>query len=214
LALLRDGKAPPGSSTPDGDFFWIPGADEGELARKAVRLIAERIPKRLGLTRAFASVALCGGEEGPLGTGPLSEAVRAALGVSDGNGLAMDGRILLPGDRVLLSADDPASGLARGDRGTVADSGPGAPYATVLAYGREARFGPETLGDLLPCWALPASEAPPWASFPAAVVALGRGSERRLDRAGLARAASLAESLLVITGRPEVYARVLARRGE
>jgi hypothetical protein len=210
LAALREGVAPPGSESPDGDFFWIPGDDESELARKAVRLIAERIPKKLGLPPREAALALCGGAEGPLGAPALAEAIHAALCGSPPQADA--GGRLRPGARVLQAADDPAKGLARGDCGTVVSAAPGSLAAAVRFGDREIACGPDALGALVPAWALPISFAPPWASFPAAVVALGKGSDGRLDRYGLARAASLAERLLIVIGRPETYARILASR--
>jgi hypothetical protein len=282
VAALRQGRVPQGSSVPDGDFFWLEGPDEAELARKAVRLIAERVPKKLGVDARYGSLALCGGDAGPLGVTALHEAIHLALcpeapdgdaarepgggrpadlagaspvgptGVpsalpSEGgpagqawsrsaiqaggrsalpagnrtadrtagrgglSGLHLRGRILRPGERVFQTADNPDFGLVRGDRGTLVSAGPGSPFATVSFGDREVRCGPDELGELMPCWALPAWDAPPWASFPAVVMALGSGSERRLDRAGLVRAASLAERLLVIIALPKACARVLAR---
>jgi hypothetical protein len=223
LSSLGVGKAPPGSATPAGDFFWLPGSDEAELSRKAVRLIAERVPPKLGIPAREAALALAGGDAGPLGALGLHEALHARLapegGRPGGGGgtagaavIRLRGRPLRPGERVMQTADDPRRGLVRGDRGTVVSTGPGPRFAEVSFGGREIPCGPDDLGDLMPCWALAAREAPPWAAFPAVVVALGRGAEKSLDRSGLVRAASLAEKLLVITGLPEVYARILARQ--
>ncbi|MDR2612408.1 MAG: AAA family ATPase [Deltaproteobacteria bacterium] len=220
LASLGRGEAPPGSPGPDGDFFYLLGEDEGALAAKVVRLMADRIPRKLGLPPGDASVALAGAGEGPLGARALSEALHGALGTPAAAPgcptpppLVLGGRAFRPGGRVLQSANAPELGLALGDRGTVLTAGPGALNVRVAFDGRELRLGHGDLTRLLPAWALPAASAPAWASFPAAVVTIGKGAERELDRAGLRRAASLAGRLLVIAGHPLVYGRILGSRG-
>ncbi|MDR3153670.1 MAG: AAA family ATPase [Deltaproteobacteria bacterium] len=212
LRLLREGKAHPGARSPRGDFFWLPGEDEAALAAKAAVLIRDRIPRKLGIPGKDASVVLTGPGGGPLGHRALSEAVHRAFRRELPPPLTLNGRDLRPGGRVLFSRDDPARRVLRGDRGLITRAGPQALEATIETEGRSLSYGPGLLPELLPAWALTAASAPPWARFPAAVVALGRGSERSLGRMGLFRAASLAERLLVITGPPGVYARVLASR--
>jgi hypothetical protein len=129
--------------------------------------------------------------------------------------LSLAAREYRPGDRVLRDFSGFPGGhvgraLLPGDAGTLLSAGPGLLAVRVLANGRELACGPGELPGLLPGWVLPAAEAPPWASFPAVVLALGKGAERELDRAALYQAASLAEKLLVIVAVPWVYGKILA----
>jgi hypothetical protein len=237
LPALAGGEAPLPSRDPEGDFFFIASEDEEALAAKAVRLMAERVPLKLGLPADEASLCVTAGEAGPLGAGRMSLAMHAAMGglpvrcpgfpgASPGlplrdrsaqpPALPLRGRTAPPpGWRVLQAADRPPRGLFKGERGRVLPGGPAGPGSLAVGAamsGRAVRYGPGELHDLLPAWAIQASQAPPWARFPAVVVCLGRGSERLLGRAGLHRAALLAERLLVIAGPPSVYARVLKNR--
>ncbi|MDR2340099.1 MAG: AAA family ATPase [Deltaproteobacteria bacterium] len=80
LALVREGKAPiqetPGLKP---DFYYVAEDDPEAMKRKALRLLMERVPKRLGLRPGEGSLIVTTAKDGPLGPEALNRAATAAF---------------------------------------------------------------------------------------------------------------------------------------
>jgi exodeoxyribonuclease V alpha subunit len=109
---------PPRAAT--GDYFFVSRADPEAAADTIVKLVAERIPARLGCSASEVQV-LAPMHRGAVGVGALNARLQAALnprrdGASE---LRANGRVFREGDRVMQLRNDYTRNVFNGDMGLV-----------------------------------------------------------------------------------------------
>jgi exodeoxyribonuclease V alpha subunit len=217
LRKLGAGEAPKTAMTDPGlDFYFVPERDESGMLRKLKSLFNLRIPRKLGMDKTLASLAITAEEDGPLGAWALNgilleESRKEGLAHPKGYGeepLTICGRSFCEGQRVMAVRDDPKRGLSRGDFGFVKKASPPALSLEADFEGKAISCSLDGLWLLEPSFALSASAAGA-AEAPAVVICLGKDAGNRIDRSLLYASACRARELLVILGNPTSYAKAL-----
>lgn len=139
---------------PDREVVIVPAANAGEAVHRAVQLVADSIPRALGIAVEDVQVVApaAGGEAG---TAALNAALKARLNPGPGRYAGLD-----PGDRVVVAA--PMRQAAVGETGVVTGAGP---HGLDVAFPNgPAVVAPADAARLRHGWAV--------------TVALGRGARR------------------------------------
>ena len=131
----------------------VPVRESGEAVHRAVQLVADSIPRAIGVSGGDIQV-VAPLAEGPAGTAALNAALKQQLNPGPGVCGGFDA-----GDRVVVAAPLAEHGLLRGETGTVsmADAD-GVTVAFDPPLG-EIRLGPDEVSALRHAWALTVAEA-------------------------------------------------------
>ncbi|MQY08637.1 helix-hairpin-helix domain-containing protein [Actinomadura macrotermitis] len=157
---------------PDREVVIVPAASPAETVHRAVQLVADSIPRALGIAVEDVQViALAAG--GEAGAGALNAALKERLNPGSGAFGGFDA-----GDRVVVAAPLPQAAV--GETGTVAGAGPEGLRVTFA--GGAATVPPAAVPRLRHGWALP--------------VSLGRGTPRPAVVAVVAGDAALSRPLV------------------
>ncbi|HEX4460160.1 MAG TPA: ATP-dependent RecD-like DNA helicase, partial [Polyangia bacterium] len=144
------GEMPIGSKEATGDFFVIT-ADEPERARDmVVKLCRERIPSAFGLDPLRDVQVLAPMHRGAAGTEGLNRALQEALNPA-GEAVALPGRTLRVGDKVMQVRNDYERDVFNGDVGVIAAARRDDEDEAVVEVdfdGRRVRYESEALGEL------------------------------------------------------------------
>ena len=117
--LVNQGRLPfPGSSGSKGDFYFVEADDPEAAANAVVRICAERIPARFGLSPMRDVQVLCPMNRWTVGVHQLNDRLREALNPV-GTEVTRFGRNFRVGDRVLQTVNNYDKDVFNGDLGWV-----------------------------------------------------------------------------------------------
>ena len=176
-------------------------------ARAIVELVAERIPRRLGLDAAEGSQVLTPMNRGETGVEKLNALLQAALNPR-GAPLARQG--LRIGDRVMQTRNNYEKGVFNGDVGRILAAEAGA--VTVSFDGQTVDYGGNELGQLTLAYALSVHKSQ-GSEYPAVIIPLLEEHAGMLQRTLLYTAVSRARRLAVIVGSRRALRRAVATAG-
>jgi helix-hairpin-helix protein len=181
----------------------VPVREGGEAVHRSVQLVADSIPRAIGVSgdqvQVVAPLA-----EGAAGTGALNSALKQRLNPGPGVCGGFDA-----GDRVVVAAAMEGHGLLRGETGTVSRAdGDGVTVVFDFPLG-EVQIGLDEVGALRHAWALTVAEAQ-GGRWPAVVAVFDAGSAPSLTRAMTLGAITLAtQHLSVVHGAGRALAEAV-----
>jgi exodeoxyribonuclease V alpha subunit len=173
-----------------------------------VNLVAERIPRRLGLDALEGTQVLAPMNRGEAGVDALNARLQAAL---NPKGAALGGRRLRLGDRVMQTRNNYEKGVFNGDVGRIIRAEGRA--ATVSFDGQEVEYGRDELAQLSLAYALSVHKSQ-GSEYPAVVISLLEEHSAMLQRTLLYTAVSRARRLAVIVGSRRALRRAVANAVE
>jgi hypothetical protein len=220
---VRYGGLPPMEILGDGrsnEVKIIPVRDPAETRLRTVQLVADSIPRALGLSGAQVQ-AIAVREQGPAGADDLNAALKERLNPGPGSCAGFDA-----GDRVIVREGGrlAESGLLGGETGTVAEAdadgltvrfdepwiGPG--EAADAAGGGSVRLDAVQAKALRHAWVLTLREAQ-GGRWPAVVAVLDGGSASALTRSAVVGAfAPATQHLSVVHGAGPALAEAVEKR--
>ncbi|MDR2199594.1 MAG: hypothetical protein LBR53_09110 [Deltaproteobacteria bacterium] len=227
LLALRRGELPPGAGNGDPDFHFVSGGRE-ELLEKALELILETYPKRLGLPPEEAALLICPAKEGPLGSASLNKIISARhrelffKGAPRPAGLGgprpeAHARVTLgegweysPGQRVTLLRDREDLALFAGTSLLLTAVNPDLLEAEGIRGEKSLRLGRGELFDFAPSWALSLEDCRR-VRAPAAIFLADPENMNGVDRNTLALALSRGRNRAALLGARAATARALSR---
>ena len=151
---------------PSREVVIVPARGSAEAAHRVVQLVADSIPRALGIPAEQVQV-VTPVHRGPAGTQELNRALKARLNPGSGK------RSFDPGDRVVATANHLEAepfGYANGEVGVVEEVDPDGAVTVAFASG-PAEVKGKALGDLLHGWAITVHRAQ-GSEFPAVVAVL------------------------------------------
>ncbi len=204
------GEMPIGSKEATGDFFVIT-ADEPERARDmVVKLCRERIPSAFGLDPLRDVQVLAPMHRGAAGTEGLNRALQEALNPA-GEAVALPGRTLRVGDKVMQVRNDYERDVFNGDVGVIAAARRDDEDEAVVEVdfdGRRVRYESEALGELELAYAVSVHKSQ-GSEYPAVVVPLVMQHYMLLQRNLLYTAVTRGKRLVVLVGSERAIRRAV-----
>ena len=202
---VNQGRLPSlGSSGSQGDFYFVE-ADEPEAAANAVvRLCAERIPARFGLSPMRDVQVLCPMNRGAVGVHQLNDKLREALNPA-GTEVTRFGRTFRVGDRVLQTVNNYDKDVFNGDLGWVTGVDHTAGRIAVSFEETGVDYDFSELDELQPSYAMTVHRAQ-GSEFPAVVVPLLTQHYPMLQRNLLYTAITRGRRLVVVVGSQRALA--------
>ena len=197
----------------DGDFFFMPCADETATAHTVVELCTRRLPSRYAYTVYNGIQVLCPGRKGALGTVELNRRLQEAINppAPDKAEIKTENGVLLRvGDKVMHTRNNydiawtredggAGAGVFNGDIGTLTSIDRREDTLTVQYDDREAVYTREDAADLEPAYAVTVHKSQ-GSEFDAVILPLFRTMPLLCYRNLLYTAVTRARSLLILVG--------------
>lgn len=181
----------------------VPVRESGEAVHRAVQLVADSIPRAIGVSEGDV-VVVAALAEGPAGTAALNSALKQRLNPGPGVCGGFDA-----GDRVVVSAPLAAHGLLRGETGTVGRADAEGVTVVFDPPVGEVRLGAQEVSALRHGWALTVAEAQ-GGRWPAVVAVFDAEAGPALTRATVLGAVTLAtKHLSVVHGAGRALAEAV-----
>lgn len=213
LPVLRDVK---------NDFFFLPCRTEAEVGQTIAGLCVSRLPKNMGIPPDQIQV-LSPTKKGDAGTVYLNTLLQASLNPPAPNKKERQfGQFIFrEGDRVMQIKNNYdilwkktdgsmiGAGIFNGDVGILQTIDPDLEQVTVLFDDREATYDFSQLNELEPAYAMTVHKSQ-GSEYRAVVIAAWNGSGFLLNRSVLYTAITRARELLIIVGREETVAAMVA----
>ncbi len=196
----------------DSDFHVIEREDPAEVVATIADLVADRIPKGLGIAASEVQV-LSPRHRGDAGTQALNRALQARLnpdGAQLGGPPGGSGASLRVGDKVMQLRNDYEKEVFNGDVGRVAMASD--QRLTVIFDGRPVTYEPRELDDLQLAYACSVHKAQ-GSEYPAVVLALLTQHHPMLQRNLVYTALTRGRRLVVIVGSRRAL-RAAVQHGE
>ncbi|MBI5500254.1 MAG: ATP-dependent RecD-like DNA helicase [Deltaproteobacteria bacterium] len=203
---IRRGAIPRSAPARGGDFYVLEEEPENVTAR-IVRLVADDIPRRLGLDPVTDIQVLCPMNRGRSGSQELNDALQARL--NPGGTEAVSGwRRLRVGDRVMQIANDYDREVYNGDLGRIVAAGADSGEVTVEFDGRPVAYGARDLDELMLAYACSIHKAQ-GSEYPVVVVPLVPSHWQMLARNLLYTAVTRGKRLVLLVGSPRALGRAV-----
>ena len=225
--LINEGTVPP-LDNKGGDFFFLKRPSGEEAAATVVSLIAERLPKNMGIPAAEIQV-LSPTRKGAAGTAELNRLIQEAVNpAAEGKKERFFGEtVFRVGDRVMQIRNNydilwtltergadgehavTGTGMFNGDVGYIRDMDEAAGVALIDFDGRMTPYPAELFGDLELAYAVTVHKAQ-GSEYRAVILALADVASALQVRGVLYTAVTRAKTLTVLVGDPETYAAMVA----
>jgi len=194
---IRRGEAPQSAPAKGGDFYFLEEEPE-RVTERIVRLVAEDVPRRLGLDPIRDIQVLCPMNRGRAGAQELNEALQARL---NPNGLeAVAGwKRLRVGDRVMQVTNDYDRDVYNGDLGRIVAARPAQGDVLVDFDGRRVAYGAADLDELMLAYACSIHKAQ-GSEYPVVIVPLVPSHWVMLARNLLYTAVTRGRRLVLLVG--------------
>ena len=194
---IRRGEAPQSAPDKGGDFYFLEEEPE-RVTERIVKLVAEDVPRRLGVDPVREIQVLCPMNRGRAGSHELNEALQARL---NPNGLeAVSGwKRLRVGDRVMQIANDYDRDVYNGDLGRIAAAREAQGDVVVEFDGRLVAYDAHDLDALVLAYACSVHKAQ-GSEYPVVVVPLVPSHWVMLARNLLYTAVTRGRRLVLLVG--------------
>jgi exodeoxyribonuclease V alpha subunit len=199
------------------DFFLFPEEDSEQVADLVVDIVANRLPRRVGLNPADVQV-LCPMHRGPAGAGVLNERLQAALTPAR-DGLPerrFGGRVYRVGDKVMQirnNYDKGTAGVFNGSVGVItALSLEDSELRVLLDEDEEVAYGFDELDELTHAYAVSIHRSQ-GSEYPCVVVPVTTSAWLMLQRNLLYTAVTRAKRMVVLVGSRRALAKAVRTHG-
>ena len=212
----------PDLSRKDQDFFFIPCRAEGQLQQVVTELVAQRLPKNMGIPSEQIQV-LTPTRKGMIGTVELNNVLQQQL--NPPHPTKKEKKIgnfsFREGDRVMQIRNNydimwkkqdgsaVGTGIFNGDVGTIYEIDLSEETVTIHFDDRIAEYPFDLLTELEPAYAITVHKSQ-GSEYPAVVLCAWGASPYLLSRSVLYTAVTRAKELLIIAGREDVIHTMMA----
>ncbi|MDR1111677.1 MAG: ATP-dependent RecD-like DNA helicase [Deltaproteobacteria bacterium] len=212
--MINSGQTPAGLGTsPDSDFFFVPEEDHARIIDKILKLVCERIPRKLGLDPRSDIMVLSPTKKGELGTVNLNTHLGRALNPAMGPSVNRFGQILKIGDRVMQNRNDYAKEVYNGDLGRVFSIDMEDQELRVAFDDRKAVYDFSELDELSLAWASTVHKAQ-GSEFPAVVIPVHPSHHIMLRRKLIYTAVTRGRRMVFLVGSTEALRRSVLNNHE
>jgi exodeoxyribonuclease V alpha subunit len=214
------GDAPPGGGQGEGaisllagssDFHFIPREEPDAILDAVKRLVANEIPRRLGVDPLEGTQVLTPMHRGQLGTLNLNAELQGLLNPR-GEQVGRAGRLFRAGDKVMQIRNNYELEVFNGDLGRIAAADPEAQEVTVLFDGRPVVYSYADLDELVLGYACSIHKSQ-GSEYPAIVIPLHTQHYVLLQRNLLYTAITRGRRLVVIVGSRKAAAIAVRNAG-
>jgi exodeoxyribonuclease V alpha subunit len=201
------------SADPRADFRWFPEEDPDRIQEQLVELVAQTIPRELGVDPASDVMVLTPTRRGPLGTISLNALLGRILNPGGGRGVSRQGHDYRTGDRVMQVRNDYNRDVFNGDLGRVTALDFEAQELTVDFEDKVVVYDFDDLDGLMPAWACTVHKSQ-GSEFPAVVIVLHSSHYIMLRRKLLYTAVTRGRRLAVVVGPSSAVKRAVVNNQE
>ncbi|MDR1657454.1 MAG: ATP-dependent RecD-like DNA helicase [Deltaproteobacteria bacterium] len=212
--LINEGKSPEKlPANTDSDFYFVAEEDPGRIVDKIVKLVCERIPRKLGLNPANDIIVLSPTRKGELGTVNLNTQLGRYLNPGLGPSVNRYGQVFKVGDRVMQIRNNYTKDVFNGDLGRITSLDPEAQELRVNFDDKKAVYDYSELDELLLAWAGTVHRAQ-GSEFPAVVIPIHASHHIMLRRKLIYTAVTRGRQMVFLVGSPDALRRAVANNVE
>jgi exodeoxyribonuclease V alpha subunit len=214
--MINSGRSPSViPNDPDSDFFFVPEEDPVKIIDKIVRLVCERIPRKLNVDAASDIMVLSPTKKGELGTVNLNNILGRALNPARGGlgSVTRFGQTFQTGDRVMQVRNNYQKDVYNGDLGRIVGVNSEDQELGVLFDDREVLYDFADLDQLAVAWASTVHKAQ-GSEFPAVVIPLHSSHHIMLRRKLIYTAVTRGRRMVFIVGSPDALRRAVTNNHE
>ena len=206
----------------DGDFFFLPRADDASLVATVVQLCATRLPKTYGEMAVTGTQVIAPSRKGEAGTGNLNRVLQAALNppAPGKKEHLFREQIFREGDRVMQTRNNydiewerddgsTGSGIFNGDIGVIEEVNRRNECLRIRFEDRYVSYAFPMLEELELAYAITVHKSQ-GSEYPIVVLPLGNVPSMLLSRNLLYTAVTRAQSMVVLVGRTEAVQAMVA----
>lgn len=208
---INAGQMPDLDMRNEGDFFYVPADEPGDVADRVLQLISERIPARFGVDAARDIQVLCPMQRGGAGARALNLLLQERLNAAPDTPVERFGSRYGVGDKVMHIVNDRERDLYNGDLGQVTKVDHAESELTAQFGTTEVVFDFGELDALTLAYATTIHKSQ-GSEYPVVVLPLTMQSYTMLARELIYTAVTRARKLLVIVGSRKALAIAVKRR--
>jgi exodeoxyribonuclease V alpha subunit len=205
--MINEGLSPAGlEQSPDQDFFFVPEEDSDKIIDKILKLVCERIPRKLSLDPRNDIIVLSPTKKGELGTANLNNHLGKALNTTIGPSINRYGQIIKINDRVMQIRNNYSKEVYNGDLGRVFSIDMEEQEVRVAFEDRKVVYDFAELDELTLAWASTVHKAQ-GSEFPAVVIPIHPSHHIMLRRKLIYTAVTRGRKMVFLVGSPEALKR-------
>ena len=205
---IHDGEQPEGSTSPDGEFFFIERKKPEDAAELILELVTKRIPARFGLDPRAQVQVLTPMHKGDAGAIVLNERLQRALNPV-GPSVTRGQRTLRLGDKVMQLKNDYDREVYNGDIGFISSIDEAERTLKVRFDEREVVYEESDLDELTLAYATTIHKSQ-GSEYPAVVVPILTSHYVMLSRNLIYTAVTRGKRLVVLVADPRALSLALA----
>ncbi|MDR2368423.1 MAG: ATP-dependent RecD-like DNA helicase [Deltaproteobacteria bacterium] len=190
----------------DSDFFFVAEEDSSKIIDKILRLVCERIPRKLNLDPKNDIMVLSPTKKGELGTVNLNTHLGKALNNTFGPSVNRFGQVLKINDRVMQNRNNYTKEVYNGDLGRVVSIDMEDQELRVAFDDRKAVYDFSELDELTLAWAATVHKAQ-GSEFPAVVIPVHPSHHIMLRRKLIYTAVTRGRRMVFLVGSPAALKR-------
>lgn len=212
--MINRGETPASLQTnADSDFHFVAEENSELVVDKIIRLVSERIPRKMGVNPKTDIMVMAPTRKGELGTANLNARLGKVLNPAPGPYINRFGQSLKIGDRVMQIRNNYQKDIFNGDLGVITGINMEAQEATVDFEGKIAVYDFNELDELSLAWVTTVHKSQ-GSEFPAVVIPVHSSHHVMLRRKLIYTAVTRGRRMVFLVGSPEALRRAVANSSE